>query len=221
MKKKLALLILMNCINGLSAQTGKSIDKKGVNIYYGNYVKEIKSEKDLPENIQLNLNGYLNKILPTIIDSITFSHGQIIDLQKMFKDEPLTYKRLRIIPKYELTFSFKNKSIGIQNYNLEIALDEYGQILETNWPKESIDFNDFKSLSEIESIALNHAKEKNIEYISYEADLIYSKRTDKLIWIINLVIKKEVDKSEFYTIEIPWNSIKISSEGKSYQKTVY
>lgn len=221
MKKILALLILLNCINGLSAQTGKTIDKKGGSIYYGNYVKEIKSEKDLPENIQLNLNGYLNKILPTIIDSITFSHGQIIDLQKMFKDEPLTYKRLRIIPKYELTFSLKNKSIGIQNYNLEIALDEYGQILETNWPKESIDFNDFKSLSEIESIALNHAKEKNIEYISYEADLIYSKRTDKLIWIINLVIKKEVDKSEFYTIEIPWNFIKISSEGKSYQKTVY
>lgn len=136
MKKILALLILLNCINGLSAQTGKTIDKKGGSIYYGNYVKEIKSEKDLPENIQLNLNGYLNKILPTIIDSITFSHGQIIDLQKMFKDEPLTYKRLRIIPKYELTFSLKNKSIGIQNYNLEIALDEYGQILETNWPKK-------------------------------------------------------------------------------------
>lgn len=211
----------MNCLNFLSAQTGKIIDKKGGNIYYGNYVKVIKSEKDLPKNIQLNLKGYLNKILPTITDNITFSHGQIIDLKKMFKEEPLTYKRSRVIPKYELTYSLKNKSIGIQNYNLEIGLDEYGQILETNWPKEIIIFNNFKSLSAIENIALKHAKEKKIEYKSYEVDLIYVKNIDKLMWVINFLIKKEVDKLEFYRIEIPWNSMKISNEDITYQKLVY
>lgn len=221
MRKFLVIIIFITCHNSLLAQTEKTIDKKGRSIYYGNFVKEIKSEKDLPKNIQFILKGYLNKIFPSIIDSITFSHGQIIDLKKLFQEDPITYKRFKIIPKYELTFYLKYKPIGIQNYNFEIGLDEYGQILETNWPKEIVDFSNFISLTEIENIALKHAKEKKIDYKSYEVDLIYKKDIDELFWIIHLLIKEERGRSELYTIEIPRNSRKNINEVVAYRKVVY
>ncbi|OXA70454.1 hypothetical protein B0A67_15675 [Flavobacterium aquidurense] len=221
MKQLLVILILTASINSLSAQTEKIIDKKSGNIYYGHFSKKINSEKDLPKNVQSNLKGYLNKILPSMIDSIKFSHGQIIDLEKMFKEEPVTFNKMRIVPKYELTFYLKNKSIGIKNYNLEIGLDEYGQILETNWPKETLLLNNFKSLTEIETIALNHAKNKKIDYKSYDVNLVYEKDIDKLFWIINLHVKAEESTTEFYRIEIPWNSLKISNKSTAYQNTMY
>ena len=85
------LVLLTINVNHLSAQTEKLIDKQGGNIYYGNYVEEIKSINKLPKNIQLNLNSYLTLILPTIVDSIKFSHGQVIDLEKKFAE---SYKYL-------------------------------------------------------------------------------------------------------------------------------
>lgn len=221
MKGLFLILIFVTNIYSLSAQSERTIDKKGSNIYYGHYSKKIDSEKDLPINVQYNLKGYLTKILPSIIDSISFSHGQIIDLEKMFKEEPKTYDRTRIIPKYELTFYLKIKSIGIKNYNLEIGLDEYGQILETNWPKETLSFNNFKSLTEIETFALNHAKNKKIDYKSYEVDLVYEKDTDKLFWIVNLIIKIESSKTELYVMEIPWNSTKMIKESVAFRNIMY
>lgn len=163
MKQLLMIMTLLTiCINSLTAQTQKTIDKIGGSIYYGDYVKELKSENDLPKNIQSNLKGYLNKILPSITDSITFSHGQIIDLKRLFEKEPSTYNNFRIIPAYELSFYLRKKSIGVKNYYLEIGLDEYGQILETNWPKETFSFESFKTLKEIETTALKHiAAKKN------------------------------------------------------------
>lgn len=213
-------MLLIICINSLTAQNQKTIDKKGGSIYYGNYAKELRSEKSLPENVQSNLKGYLNKILPTIIDSITFSHGQIIDLKKMFEKEPSTYNNAIIIPTYDLSFYLKNRSIGVKNYYLEIKLDEYGQILETNWPKETLVFEKFKTLTEIETAALKHITSKNIEYQSYKFDLIYKKETDKLFWIITFLTKTEGTRNEYYEIEFPWNSLKISDEGFGYQQIV-
>ena len=222
MKKVLFVFIILTfCINSLNAQTEKTIDKKGGNIYYGKYTTEIKSEKNLPENIQNNVKGYLNRFFPTMIDSITFSHGQIIDLGKIFKEEPKTYDRFRIIPKYELTFYLKNKSLGITNYNLEIGLDDYGQILETNWPKEILNFNNFKSIHEIKNIVLKHVEQKKIEYKTYEIDLVYKKEIDNMFWIIKLHIDTKGSRKEFYIIEIAWNSKDISAEFTAYQDTLY
>ena len=210
--KELLIIIIFGCwINSVSGQNEKTIEQHGGLIYYGDYTQEIKSEKVLPENIQTNLKGYLNKILPSIIDSITFSHGQIIDLNKKFREEPITYNYPRIIPKYELDFRLKNRSIGIGNYNLEINIDEYGQILHTNWPKEILMMNNFKSLSEVITVALNQVKLKKIDYNSYEVDLDYRKDVDKLFWVIRFSIKT-AESNKIYVIEFPWNSTKILDE---------
>jgi len=212
------MTLLTICINSLTAQTEKMINKGGASIYYGDYAKDLRSEKSLPENVQSNLKGYLNKILPTIVDSITFYQGQIIDLKKFFKKDPSTYDNAIIIPAYDLGFYLKNRSIGVKNYYLEIKLDEYGQILETNWPKETLDFKNFKTLTEIETAALKHITSQNIKYQSYKFDLVYKKETGKLFWIITFLTKDNGVRNEYYEIEFPWNSLKISDEGFGYRQ---
>lgn len=220
MRNILAFLIFFIAINAHCQQ--KWIDKpRGGNIYYGKEMTEnIASINDLPKNIQSNLNGYIRRILPTMADSISFSHGQIVDLEKYFKENPMTYDSDWIRPKYEFNFYLKNKNMGIKNYNLEIKMDQYGQILEANWPREN-KTDVFRNLAEVEDFALLKAKLKGYETAGYKIDLRYNDEFDKLFYTFFFPTSYSKYKNDYIVFEIPWDELEIFKEYRSSILTLH
>ena len=97
--------------------------------FYGYSAKPAHSVTQLPNEIQHNLKGYFRRVLGSMSDSLTFSHGQIVNLKSYFEDRPDTYEYGWTVPMYDLNFVLKDESIGIRKYYLQIKLDPYGQIL--------------------------------------------------------------------------------------------
>jgi hypothetical protein len=221
MNKFLLIITFSIGINGLLAQSERMIEQVGGSIYYGPYAQEVVSENSLPMHIQVNARGYLDKILPGLNDSITFSHGQIIDLAKIFAEEPKTYDHYKLVPKYELDFYLQYKNLGIKKYNLQIELDEYGQILSTNWPKKTIALSNSKSLSEIENYALNEAKSKNLYWKTYEIELKYDEDIDELYWEVNLNLNTVGGRTEHYILKIARYKLNILEEYRAFSTVLH
>jgi hypothetical protein len=124
MRKILILLIGLITINNSFGQDKMIVDEPfNGNTYYSGFSKQIDGLSDLPTVIQFNVNGYLRRILGTMSDSVTFSHGQIVDLENKFKEDSVTYGYGWIVPKYDLNFVLRDNSIGIRSYYLQIRLD--------------------------------------------------------------------------------------------------
>ena len=224
MKRKLLIAIFcLSSINYLFGQEKMVIDMPfSGNTYYGKYSQEVESLSELPTVIQFNLDGYIVRILGVMSDSVTFSRGQIIDLDGKFRTDSVTYGYGWIVPKYDLHFSLKDNSIGIINYDLQIRLDRYGQILYSNYPKEKhSDKNRFKNRTDIEKFALKQAEAKGFETTDYKVDFKYNEQLDKLCWVFKFPIKIEKNRQEYDVFEIPWNSIEIIEEYQISTSTVY
>ena len=170
----------------------------------------INTLSELPPLIELNLNGYLNRVLGDIKDSVSFSHGQMINLEKEFEKDSLTYLRNWVVPKYDLNFVIRDKSIGIQNYYIQIRLDQYGQILNSNWPTEHFDDrNKLKNRNQINDEAIAYAKAKGFYKNNFMIELRYRKHHDSLNWVYKFPLNKDETKlnfQDYYVIEIAWNS---------------
>ena len=224
MKRKLLIAIFcLSSINNLFGQEKMVVNMPfSGNTYYGGFSKQVESLQELPTVIQFNLDGYIVRILGNMSDSLTFSHGQNIDLESKFKTDSVTYGYSWIVPKYDLNFILKDNSIGITSYYLQITLDKYGQILYSNYPKEKhSDKNRFKNRADIEKFALKQAEAKGFETTDYKVDLKYNEQLDKLCWVYKFPIKIEKNRQEYDVFEIPWNSIEIIEEYKISTSTVY
>ena len=189
--------------------------------YYEGFSKHLDSISELPPMIKYNLEGYLNRILGSMKDSLRFSHGQIVDLKRYFAKDSSTFSCRWIVPKYDLIFLLKDNSIGIKSYYLKIRLDEYGQILNSNWPKERYsEKSRFKQRSEIEYFALRQAKSKKYNTDGYLVDLIYNAKLDKLCWVFQFPTLIETNKKQYNAFEIPWDMIEIVDEYDLLMSTV-
>ncbi|MEZ5044722.1 MAG: hypothetical protein R2828_32800 [Saprospiraceae bacterium] len=223
MRKLLIVIIGLISINIAIGQDKMIVDKPfNGNTHYSRFSEHIDSLSILPPVIQFNLRGYLNRILGTMSDSVSFSHGQIVDLENKFKEDSVTYGYGWIVPKYDLNFILCDNSIGIRRYYLQIRLDKYGQILYANWPKEyHSDKNRFKNRSDIERFALKQAKIKGFELNDYKVDFKYNEKLDKLCWVFKFPVKIERNRQEYDALEIPWNYIEVIDEYKTVTSTVY
>lgn len=74
------LIICLISINDSFGQDKMIVDKPfNVNTSYSMFSEHIDSLSDLPAVIQFNLKGYIERILGSMSDSISFSHGQIYE----------------------------------------------------------------------------------------------------------------------------------------------
>lgn len=113
------VLLSLSSLSYLSGQDKMWIDMPySGNTHYGEFAKQVESISELPTVIQFNLNGYIERILGNMRDSVTFSHGQMVDLERFFKVDSVIYNFGWIVPKYDLHFTLKNKSVGIIKYYL-------------------------------------------------------------------------------------------------------
>lgn len=191
------------------------------NTYYEGFSKHIKTLEELPALIQYNLKGYTDKILGKISDSITYSHGQVIDLESKFKKDSAAYRSEWVIPKYDLNFLLSDNNLGIKSYYLQIRLDQYGQIIDCNWPKKGHgEKNLFKSRIEIENFAIKQARLKGFDTTQYIVDFRFNQKLDKLCWVFMFPIKIEENRKEYGILEVPWTSLEIVHDGIQIRSTV-
>ena len=224
---KMRIIILLFIISispgNINGQDKMVIDEPfNGNTMYGGHSYHLNSISELPSNIQFNANGFLKRILGSMIDSLTFSQGQVVDLGSKFSEDSVTYNYNWIVPKFDLNFILKDESIGIKKYYIQLRLDEYGQILYSNWPKKHFsDKSRLKSRSDIEEFALKQAELRGYNVTEYEVDFKYNEKSEKLCWIFMFPASNDSNRKKINVLEIPWDFIKIIDEYIITRSTVY
>jgi hypothetical protein len=222
MKAFLTFIVFLSCATQSVGQSKMIIDKpfNGTTFYEG-FSKPISSTKELPISIQDNLTQYLDKILGNMVDSIKFSHGQIIDLEGKFQKDTAANKYDWIVPKYDLNFLLKDNSIGIERYYLQIRLDQHGQVLDCNWPKQGhSEKTEFENRIDIETFAIRTAKLKGFNTTNYIVDFRYNNQVKKLCWMFMFPSNIDNHRQEYDVLEIPWTSLEIIREFTQVRSTV-
>jgi hypothetical protein len=190
--------------------------------YYEGFSKKINSLSSLPDAIVKNVNNYLKSSFGNLASTIYFSHGQIVDLKRYFIENPETHKREWQVPKYDLIFILKDSSIGIKSHGITLRVDQYGQILYCNWPREGYsDKNKFKSISEIEKFALNVASRKGYNINHYTISFNYNEKHQKVCWEFQCLKEGNSVNGLFNAFEIDWKYLEIIEEYEVKKQTVY
>lgn len=180
---------------------------------------ELQSIDSLPNPIKKRIDRFLAETLGTLRPNLKFDNGEVVDLKTYFEND--TLNRNWIVPKYELNFSLQDLGIGIKRYHLQLKLDEYGQILFANWPKEGFaDQTQFITRAEIEKFALETAKTKSFDLRGYRVDLAYREKLDTLCWIFKFPAELGLDYEKYDVLEIDWRTSEIAFEGQLVETSV-
>ena len=222
MNKRITILIFL-FYNLITAQEKLIVNKQNSEFWTvtgnKNYNKYFTDLKQIPNNIKSNLENYLNIILENIDPKVEFKDGCVFDLKGYFKENPKTYDRGWIVYKYQFVYRISMPEIGIKSYLIKINMDEYGQILKCNWPREWFkEPNRFKDRIEIEKTAIKWSENNSLSTTElYEIDLQYNEKHKTLCWVFNFPTNKT--KTNYSVIEIDWRSNEIV-EKYSIVKTV-
>jgi len=224
MKTLLTLFIFITLlIHSAHSQEKMVINQRySGNVSYSGASYFLDSINQLPTKIQINLNGYLTKVLGDFKNNLTYSHGQVVDLKQYFSKDSLIFNRGWVAPKYDLHFLLSDSTIGIIKYYIQIRMDKYGQILSCNWPKERHNNKNILVLrSEIRKKALRRAENLIYNTANFEIDFKYNKKEDKLCWIFKFPIKITSHLKKYNALEIDWLANKIIDEYGISQTTYY
>jgi hypothetical protein len=174
----------------------------------------------IPSVIQHNIEGFLDKILGSMSDSVSFHRVLIIDLDEYFRDNSEAFNRGWIVPKYDLSFVLRDKSMGFINYNIEIRMDEYGQILYSNYPRtKHSDKGIFPQRSEVERIALQHAEDYNYVVNGYYVELTMV--DEMLCWRFYFPSRFDKTGREFNVVIVSWLDLEVIDEHIAVKLTVH
>ena len=214
LKYLLILILTIICFSDLKGQEILVEKSFNGNTHYGQHSKVIESADELPDAIQNALKAYMTDMFGRNIKSVSYSHGQRIDLKGFFSEpgqDVSTFRRL--VPSYDLNFILSDSTIGIKSYYVQIRLDEYGQLLSTNWPRKgySNKFN-FVSTHEIMKFALEQAKLRGYRTSNYITDLQYQSSSASLNWVFKFPKNLGADNKQWNVLEISLTSLKVVEE---------
>ncbi|WP_026956515.1 hypothetical protein [Algoriphagus vanfongensis] len=182
--------------------------------YYGKYSKIIESEGDLPNEIQTALEEYLTVMFGDNVKNISFSHGQQVDLKGYFSETNRKSSSYHwLVPYYDLNYVLSDTTIGIKRYFLQMRLDEYGQLLRTNWPRKGYsNLSHFPSPNKIVKVALNQANARGYWTYKFETDLKFRDDSKSLNWVFKFPRTLKSDKKMFDVLEISLLTLKVVDE---------
>ena len=201
-------IIVDTDIIGLSSLTG--------NKQYSFYLTDL---KNVPKNIQFNLDNYLKIILDKLYPNAAFRDGYISDLAGYFEENPNAFDRGWIITKYQFVFNLQKPDIGIINYPIKVDMDEYGQIINCNWPRKWFgNVNDFVERTKIERKAIEWAKKNYLNSADFDVDLKYDSKNNTMNWVFKFPSKKPSVSRSYQVLEIDWDNNKIVKEYNIYIK---
>lgn len=140
-----------------------------------------KSILDVPTPVRLKVLDHLHDRLGSFAERLTFSGGQIVDFERLARDEPNSKNYKWEVHAYDLHFAFEMPSIGIQSYTAQIQLRSDGSIL------EEIDLPAFSSSPEkLKFISLQDAATvavaNGFSRKGIHPEIVYFKDADSLAW---------------------------------------
>jgi hypothetical protein len=132
-------------------------------------------------------------------NNIVFVNGQIIDLESWSANDSTNHPEYKfIMPKYELYFELHDTSIGINRYCFQVSLDQYGQILSFDWPREKFNKKDsFINPELLQKTALTYAKKMKYKTKTVISDLYFDDCRQRLFWYFSFLQKSEGDNFNF------------------------
>lgn len=186
--------------------------------YFGGLTKNINSLNELPPNVYHKLKLYLKSSFGDSLKSIRFSHGQEIDIKKYYLDYPESFGG--VVPKYDLEFMFSDTSLGIKSFEVNVRMDEYGQVLKFTWPKDwQANKGLLYSKERIIKLVMIHAKKNGITSNPTATEFRFDPGNGQLIWAFLFPKDETKGAGWFDAIEIEWLGGKICGEFEVIKKT--
>ena len=177
---------------------------------YQKFSYNVSSINKLPNNIQQVVKFLLNDIFWDLKDSLHFVSAQVIDIKSHLKSNIQYFGKLSVIPKYELNFYLKDLSIGIHRYNVVLYLDDYGQILELNWPREyGGSKQSFLDRGLISKFILSEATRRGYALDNYLVNFDYDPQYSRLCWTFSFLSRSIVGGGVYDFIKVPWDELTI------------
>jgi len=175
---------------------------------------EIDSLNQLPAKIQSKARTIINTTMTGFLLRVNFIGANVIDLDSWQKEDTLGEVEFnKVVPKYELHFQFCDTLLGIKSYCVELDFDQYGQLLNYNWPTDSYSYRaKFLKPNMIKKKAFEFAKRKKYKTRKFISDLVYDKSLNMLCWHVSFWQKTTYQKNghteKFNTIIIDATSTK-------------
>ncbi|MDC0584335.1 hypothetical protein OAO55_01255 [Bacteroidales bacterium] len=139
MKYLLTLFAFILYWLNLNAQEKSMVDQGLTQRNYQIAEEELYSPEVLPLNIKSLLDSFTTHYFGKYSGNINFIRGKIFDIKNGLQGNTVLTNefnlRQKVIPKYELFYTFADTSLGIKKYWITIAMDQYGQVLNCSFPK--------------------------------------------------------------------------------------
>ena len=163
---------------------------------YGDYEpKEPRSLRSLPKSIQSKLVAHLRSRLgDEVYGRLRLDGGQIVNLDRLYEEEPDAREYEWVIPIYLLHFAIDLGLDPVEHYCAEISLDAAGNVLEElALPRSADDPGKLAIISKARAfeVAALHGVPAERAW----AELVYAPASDCLEWLV--VYKSEEHLSTF------------------------
>ena len=214
MKNILILILTIICLTELKGQQILVEQPFSGNTSYGKHANTIESLTELPDQIQVAVKAYLTEMFGSNVKNLAFSHGQNVDLKSYFSEHNHKASNYQwLIPSYDLNYVLSDTTLGIKSYYVQLRLDEYGQLLNTNWPRKGYSNKEnYRSTIEIVEFVLSQANSRGYRTSKYETDLKYNADSKSLNWVFKFPRTLRSDNKEFDVLEISLASMKVVEE---------
>jgi hypothetical protein len=234
LKKALIIIILTFTTLNISSQENKIVEGRFNPVSsFIDFSEELENLNQVPENIKMNLELYLKVILGDWFEKATFYEGLKANLEDLFKENPLAYKRGWLATTYQFVYLLSDENIGISKYYIKIDMDKYGQIINCNWPSKSFNYtyefdekttpfrNNFKSNELMFENSMEWAKNNLISTDNYSVELTYNKKKNIMCFTFKFLTEKKGNNKTFRIAEFNWlNGLKVT-DYSSMETTVY
>lgn len=208
MKRLINILFIFFITIGIYAQKADSIYQN-----IGNRGFNIESQKidvfyELPERIQELSSSFITNRFGDYSSGIKFINAQIFLIDSIYKSDIRDLKErntmVEPIPYYDLNFSFRDSSLGISQYWINIGMDRLGQVIYCNFPylgSSRMKINSIQKVKEYsDSIMIKMYPE--INRAEYKIDLNYNIDNDILIWQFCYLKSAEGNKKDYHCLLI-------------------
>lgn len=196
----------------LIAQSDIQVDQPFSGWTYYPHATRITDREAAPTNIREAADHHLKQRLGTFLDSVTFSHGQIIDLTRHFQKYSERNYPQYIVPAYDFQFKLSNQRIGLKRYYLNLKLDQYGQLLKFNWPTSGVQVKEeVLDRQDIKTFIMRSAQARVLNPHSFELSCQYRADINQLVWVFRFKSFAFLPRNNVrHTLEVPWKSLTIS-----------
>ncbi len=161
---------------------------------------EINALTELPSKHQFIIKTVISKSMTDFQKNIVFIKGQKIDITNWLTIDSVPQTQYEyVIPSYQLFFELRDTSLGIIKYAFELSLDQYGQVVKFDWPRNYYNQKaKFIQTNQVLEYAINFAKNKGYDTDVQQYSLQYNKHNKTLCWLIGFMQpSKEDEKNGF------------------------